>query len=260
MASPPGRTQLSHSPSCESRRLERLVPAAPTGWEYGGYLTMVLHELDSLLAEQVAYYRARACEYDATHAFDAASRAKLIDVLRAFAPRGRVLELACGTGQWTAELATHASFLTAVDSSPEMIALNRARVPQDNVRYVEADLFAWSPPERYDVVFFSVWLSHVPPQRFEAFWALVADCLKENGRVFLIDELPAVAAHEHWISSAIAPVVERPLTTGACYRAIKVLHDPFELGARLSGLGWRADIRAVSWRLFYATAERTPTT
>jgi demethylmenaquinone methyltransferase/2-methoxy-6-polyprenyl-1,4-benzoquinol methylase len=221
---------------------------------------MVLDELDSLLAEQIAYYRARAGEYDATHAFDAASRASLVDALRAFAPRGRVLELACGTGQWTAELARHASQLTAVDASPEMIALNRARVPHHNVRYVEADLFAWSGPERYDVVFFSVWLSHVPPQRFEGFWALVADCLKENGRVFLIDELPAAAANERWIADAIAPVVERPLTTGACYRAIKVLHNPAELGARLSGLGWRADIRTVSARLFYAIVERKPTT
>jgi SAM-dependent methyltransferase len=161
---------------------------------------------------------------------------------------------------WTVELARHASLLTAVDASPEMIALNRTRVAQDNVRYVEADLFAWSAPERYDVVFFSVWLSHVPPQRFEGFWALVADCLKENGRVFFIDELPAVAAHERWISDSIAPVVERPLTTGACYRAIKVLDHPAELCARLSALGWRTDIRTVSWRLFYATVERTPTT
>lgn len=214
-----------------------------------------MDELDSLLAEQVAYYKARAPEYDATHAFDAASRATLLDALRAFAPRGRVLELACGTGQWTEELAGHASLLTAVDASTEMIALNRARVQQDNVRYVVADLFGWSTPERYDVVFFSMWLSHVPPQRFEGFWALVGDCLEEKGRVFMIDELPAVADHERWISNPIAPVVERPLSTGARYRAIKMLQDPAELDARLSRLGWRADIRAVSWRMFYATAE-----
>jgi demethylmenaquinone methyltransferase/2-methoxy-6-polyprenyl-1,4-benzoquinol methylase len=108
-------------------------------------------------------------------------------------------------------------------------------------------------------VFFSTWPSHVPPQRFEGFWALVADCLKENGRVFFIDELPAVAAHERWVADAIAPLVERPLTTAVRYRAIKVLHDPAELDARLSGLGWQADIHTVSWRLFYATVERTPT-
>ena len=227
--------------------------------KYGGSVAMTLDHLDSLLAEQVAYYRARAYEYDATHALDAASRAKLLAALRVFSPRGRVLELACGTGQWTAELATHASLLTAVDASPEMIALNRARVPTDNVHYVEADLFAWPAAERYDVVFFSTWLSHVPPQRFEGFWALVGECLKENGRVFFIDELPAVAAHERWIADAIAPLVERSLTTGERYRAIKVLYDPAELGARLSQLGWLADIRPVGWRLFYATVERAPT-
>ena len=104
-----------------------------------------------------------------------------------------------------------------------------------------------------------MWLSHVPPQRAEGFWALVGECLKENGRVFFIDELPAVAAHERWIAGAIAPLVERPLTTGERYRAIKVLYDPAELGARLSELGWLADIRTVSWRLFYATVERAPT-
>ena len=219
---------------------------------------MGLDEIDSLLAEQIAYYRARAHEYDTTHAVDAASRARLLDALRVFAPRGRVLELACGTGQWTAELARHASLLTAVDSSPEMIALNRAGVARDNVHYVEADLFAWSAPERYDVAFFSTWLSHVPPQRFEGFWAFVADCLRENGRVFCIDELPAVAAHERWIPDALAPVVERSLTSGTRYRAIKVLHDPAELDARLSHLGWQANFRTVGWRFFYATVRRTP--
>jgi demethylmenaquinone methyltransferase/2-methoxy-6-polyprenyl-1,4-benzoquinol methylase len=216
-------------------------------------------DLDSLLAEQVSYYRARAHEYDATDGVDDESRAQLRNALAAFAPRGRILELACGTGQWTAELARHASSLTAVDASPEMIALNRARVAQENVRYVEADLFAWSARERYDVVFFSAWLSHVPQQRFAGFWALVDDCLDAAGRVFFIDERPAVASHEDWVADTTIPTVERPLTTGQRYRAIKVLHEPSELRRRLSALGWRTEIHTVGWRFFYATAERRPT-
>ena len=170
-------------------------------------------ELEALLAEQTAYYRARAGEYDKTSAFDAGSRAELVAALEAFAPRGRVLELACGTGEWTVELVKHASQLTAVDSSPEMLALNYERVARADVRFLQADLFAWTPPERYDVVFFSAWLSHVPPQRFEDFWALVAACLNDDGRVFP-DDRPAVAAHEHLIADAPAPAVGRRLTTG----------------------------------------------
>lgn len=213
-------------------------------------------ELDVLLAEQAAYYRARAAEYDETAAFDAGSRAELDAALEAFGPRGRVLELACGTGEWTVELAKQATALTAVDASAEMLALNRQRVVRSDVRYWQADVFAWTPPERYDVVFFSAWLSHVPPQRFEAFWDLVADCLNDAGRAFVIDERPAVAAHERVIANAAAPAVERQLTTGAQFRTVKVFYEPGELKRRLAELGWEVDIRTVGWRFFYATARR----
>ena len=33
-----------------------------------------------------------------------------------FGPTGNVLELACGTGLWTTELAKHANSITAVDA------------------------------------------------------------------------------------------------------------------------------------------------
>jgi hypothetical protein len=56
------------------------------------------------------------------------------------------------------------------------------------VRFIQADLFAWEPDRRYDVVFFGFWLSHVPPGRFEPFWSLVAGCLKPQGRVFFADD------------------------------------------------------------------------
>lgn len=216
-------------------------------------------QLDALVAEQTAYYRARAYEYDRTSAYDAVSRAALVAALEEFAPRGRVLELACGTGEWTVELVKHASQLTAVDVAPEMLALNRERVGRADVRYVRADLFVWTPPERYDVVFFSAWLSHVPPQRFEDFWALVAACLNDHGRVFLIDDLPAVAQHEQLITGAPAPAVERRLTTGARYRAVKVFYEPDTLKARLVELGWDADIRTVGWRFYWAAASRNDT-
>jgi len=222
-------------------------------------VTVAHDELDALLAEQTAYYRARADEYDQTSAFDADSRSELVAALEAFAPQGRVLELACGTGQWTVELVKRASQLTAIDVSPEMLALNRQRVGPANVRYLQADLFVWTPPERYEVVVFSAWLSHVPPQRFEHFWALVAACLNEDGRVFLIDDLPAVARHERLIPDAPAPAVERCLTTGARYRTVKVFYEPDTLKARLGELGWDVEIGTVGWRFFHAAASRTDT-
>jgi demethylmenaquinone methyltransferase/2-methoxy-6-polyprenyl-1,4-benzoquinol methylase len=154
-------------------------------------------EVDALLAEQMAYYRARAPEYDATSPVPRhdESLTKLEDALRRFAPQGRVLEFACGTGQWTALLAKLATDLTAIDSSPEMLAIASRRVQDEQVRFIEADIFAWQPEQRYDLVFFSAWLSHVPPQLFDRFWTLVGECLDQTGRVFFIYELPAVEAH-----------------------------------------------------------------
>jgi demethylmenaquinone methyltransferase/2-methoxy-6-polyprenyl-1,4-benzoquinol methylase len=215
-------------------------------------------ELKGLLDEQIAYYRARAGEYDATSPLDpgAEERAELVAALEVLAPYGRVLELACGTGKWTGELARHATEVTAVDASPEALGICRGRVDPARVELVEADLFAWRPAERYDLVFFSAWLSHVPPQRFDAFWALVGDCLAPGGRVFVIDELPAVAAAERTAPGHPAPVVYRRVGGGETYRAVKVFYAPDQLRARLGALGWTAEVQTVGWRFFYASVRR----
>lgn len=141
-----------------------------------------------------------------------------------------------------------------------MLALNRARVAPADVTYVAADLFAWSPSERYDVVFFSAWLSHVPPQRFAQFWELVGSCLSARGRLFVIDELPAVARRERALPDAVAPAVERQLTTGDHFRAVKVFYEPQMLVDQLAAVGWEARVHPVGWRFYYATAVPAATT
>jgi demethylmenaquinone methyltransferase/2-methoxy-6-polyprenyl-1,4-benzoquinol methylase len=214
-------------------------------------------ELIELLGEQIAYYRARASEYDRTSPYvDEDGYPELRAALERFAPRGRVLELACGTGRWTAELAKYATELTALDASEEMLEASRSRVGRTDVRYVRADVFSWFPSRRYDVVFFSAWLSHVPPQRFDAFWELVATCLSKDGRVFAIDELPAVEGLERTIPNAVAPSVQRQLTTGERFRTVKVFYEPRVLADQLAALGWQADVHTTGWRFFYATAKR----
>src|SRR6476620_8472284 len=96
-------------------------------------------ETGAVLREQLDYYRERAAEYDqwwlrqgrydrgpALNAQWFAEAAAVSSALSAFRPAGRVLELACGTGIWTAQLLPFASHLTALDGSPEMLAINAA--------------------------------------------------------------------------------------------------------------------------------------
>ena len=164
-------------------------------------------ELQDRLDEQLTYYRERAPEYDAwalrQGPFDRgrdnarwfAEIAKLEKALERFDPKGKVLELAGGTGQWTERLVRHADELTVVDASPEVLEFNRKRVGE-GVRHIQADLFSWEPDRHYDVVFFSFWLSHVPPELFPRFWDLVAQALRPGGRVFFIDNVASGAAAE----------------------------------------------------------------
>ena len=123
---------------------------------------------DDLLAEQVAYYRRRASEYDVTaHGDVDAARARITRVVAALRPAGNVLEIACGTGLWTSALAGAASTVTAIDAAPEAVDIARGRVKAANVRFEVADVFSWAAAARFDTVFFAFWLSHVPASRFE---------------------------------------------------------------------------------------------
>jgi len=153
---------------------------------------------------------------------------------------GDVLEIACGTGVWTALLADQATTLTAVDAAPEMIEIARERAP--DATYVSADILGWRPPRRYDVVFFGFWLSHVPAERFADFWALVGESLVDGGRAVFVDEHVSAAGKEQWLGDE---VVERSLSDGSRHRIVKAYLDPPELTARLADLDWRADVEAL---------------
>jgi SAM-dependent methyltransferase len=201
-----------------------------------------------LIDEQIAYYRARAEEYDATSPSPegdpfAAGAMAIRDALRAFAPRGRVIELAAGTGQWTGLLADFADDLLVTDSAPEMLDINRAKTdPRDNVTYEVADAFALAPTHDRDVAFFGFFLSHVPPSRFEAFWEVVAEVLTPGGRVFFVDEGRHFMWREDWIDEG-SGVVRRPLSDGTAFRAVKVLWSAEDLETRLRALGWEASVK-----------------
>ena len=119
-------------------------------------------ELEQLLSQQAAYYHALGEGY-LHQSLDLPGGQELAEALETFRPAGQVLELACGPGVWTGQLLRHATEVTAVDASPDMLAVAAAQVGSDRVRFVRADLFDWVPDRRYDVVFFGFWLSHVPP-------------------------------------------------------------------------------------------------
>ncbi len=225
--------------------------------------------VDELLAEQVRYYRARAGEYDdwwfrrgrydrgeEANARWFAEAAEVQAAFDRFAPAGEVVELACGTGLWTERLVAHADDVTAIDSSTEAIELARERVGEGRVQYLQADLFAWEPEQRYDVCFFAFWLSHVPEERFASFWEKVRRALKPGGRVFFIDSAPSerASAVDHRLQARGEQTMLRRLADGSEYRIVKHWFRPAELQQRIAALGWRVEVAMTSEFFVYGEA------
>ncbi|MGW3283466.1 class I SAM-dependent methyltransferase [Streptomyces sp. NPDC001002] len=192
---------------------------------------------EALVAEQIAYYRARAPEYDRVYA-ERTDLRELLTTVDDLPITGDVLELACGTVQWTRVLAARARTLTAVDASPEVLEIARERAGFPNVRFARADVFGWRPSRRFDTVFFAFFLSHVPLSRLSAFWETVAAALAPGGRAVFIDEGPAEATRDE-----VAAKVRR-LDDGREFRIEKIFHAPDTLTTQLTALGWSVEVRS----------------
>jgi SAM-dependent methyltransferase len=205
-------------------------------------------ELDRLLEEQVAYYRALAPDY-LKQELDLPGFDKLTEALDAFQPAGSVLELACGPGVWTGQLLRYAADVTAVDMSPEMLAIAASRLSGERVRFIHGDIFTWRPDSRYDVVFFGFWLSHVPVERFASFWSLVADCLTPQGRVFFADD--AYRTPDELVEGPASSTIRRLIPGGTAYRIVKVPHQAEDLERRLRLLGWNIDVTATAGPFYW---------
>ncbi|MEP7291180.1 MAG: class I SAM-dependent methyltransferase [Chloroflexota bacterium] len=224
---------------------------------------------DGILQQQIAYYRARAGEYDEWfYRLNRYDRGEALNqqwfdeaavVLRAVQSLGQVgdvLELACGTGIWTQELAKIADHVAAIDASEEVLAINRNKLNAGNVSYQQADLFAWQPERQYDLVFFSFWLSHVPPERLAPFLATVNRAVKPGGRIFLIDSRPdeTSPAKDNPLRIDENVYRTRKLNDGSTYTIVKVFYEPDDLKATLSEAGFNADMRMTEHYFIYASA------
>lgn len=211
-----------------------------------------------LLTEQKNYYRARAAEYDdwwfrrgrydrgaaENNAWFAEAEA-VRQVVKSLGRFTRAVELACGTGLWTELLAGIADKLSALDASPEMLALARARVPASHVSWQEQDLFAWQPQPEFDFAFAGFWLSHVPAEHLDEFLRKISAALRLGGRLFIVDSLydSASTARDHRLGDRDQDWQSRRLDDGREFRVVKVFLDPKMLAAALERHGFDAEVK-----------------
>jgi SAM-dependent methyltransferase len=140
--------------------------------------------------ELATYYARRAAHYEKV--YDKPERqadlAILKDKVRAALSGHQVLEIACGTGYWTAQLAQSRTSVLATDINKEMLdAAQKKNLPAGKVHFALADAFDLQVDGKFSACFAGFWWSHVKRQGQAAFLEHLRAKLGKDTFLVLID-------------------------------------------------------------------------
>jgi len=178
------RGVISGPPERTRRRVEELralVEADDAGWT-----PIAAGELDP-----VAGYALWAAAYDAPGNPLIAVEQPLVRALLDRTPAGRALDAACGTGRHAAHLAAAGHEVAGVDTSPDMLAVARRRLPHADLRQASLEALPFADAS-FDLAVCSLALTHVPT--LDVAIAELARVLRPGGRLVLSDVHPAFVA------------------------------------------------------------------
>jgi SAM-dependent methyltransferase len=184
------------------------------------------------------YFDRRAGEYEeiytprnAAHGHELGELARALrDTLRG----RRVLEVACGTGYWTAAAAQVAREVVGVDASRPMLAIAREKGLPPNVRLMEGDAYDLSPAgDGFDGALAMFWLSHVPRRRMSDLLGSLHSRLAPGARVFFADNVyvPGVGGQLSAPDENGDTFKFRSLSDGSRHRVLKNYFSEEELRA-----------------------------
>ncbi|MDS0259901.1 methyltransferase domain-containing protein [Haloarcula sp. S1CR25-12] len=120
-----------------------------------------------------------ADDYDDGHGFVAEYGEDVVGLLDP-QPGERILDLGCGTGTLTAEIAGSGADVVGIDAAEPMVAQAREAYP--DLTFAVADAREYTPEGTFDAVFSNAALHWIPGPDHDAVLATVADALAEDGR------------------------------------------------------------------------------
>lgn len=115
--------------------------------------------------------------YDRNHGFVSSHGRGLVELL---SPKSgeNILDLGCGTGELTSQIADSGAITLGFDASGEMIGKARRNFP--GLRFEQADATSFQFPDKFDAVFSNAVLHWVPESGKAA--SRIYDHLKKSGR------------------------------------------------------------------------------
>ena len=210
------------------------------------------------------YYARRAKEYERIYQKPErqAELARLKAYLAALLTGHAVLEIACGTGYWTAHLASLARSLLATDAAAEVLDAARSKTyPKGRVRFEHADAYALDAlTGAFTAGFAGFWWSHVPKARLPAFLSAFHGRLQPGARVVFVDNR-YVEGNSTPISATDADgntYQDRRLADGSRHRVLKNFPTDADLRNTVGDAG--VDIHVIDftyyWCLSYALRDK----
>lgn len=207
-----------------------------------------------------SYYAKRAKEYE--RVYEKPERqfelGELRQAVAEYFADAKVLEIACGTGYWTAAYAMHAKSVVATDIGEEVLTIARAKdLPEDRVTFLQADAFSpASIAGTFDACFIGFWWSHILLDELDGFLRALHKRLGQGARVMVVDN--------RYVEGSNHPITRvdeqgnsfqmRTLDDGSTHEILKNFPDAHAVSTRLAECGAHGiavDVREHFWRATY---------
>jgi SAM-dependent methyltransferase len=187
------------------------------------------------------YYAIRADEYDLTSGYMRPGN-RAVEGLKARYQAAfkdeNVLEVACGTGYWTAVVAATARSIVATDYNSVLVEKVQEKLAAfPNVRCQVANAYSLhGVTGHFTGAFAQFWWSHIPKASVRSFLTTLHSRLQPNARVMFTDSLPYEWDGGRWIDEAGDVQEERILRSGERHAVIKNFPTRSDIEAALAGI------------------------
>lgn len=196
-----------------------------------------------LIDEMNRYYEHRAPWHDEYMSYESNEKMEtrlrpIIELIGPWVRDRKVLEIACGTGNWTQVLAKRARSVYAVDFSKSSLDIAQSKEYAQEVEFEIADAYCLDGVRSdFEVAFSGDWLSHVPRQRLRSFFKVLHEHLLPGATVIMVEMLfHSGLDFPFRLDEQDNRISDRTLPDGTTFEVIRNYLTEAELRDLLSGI------------------------